>query len=202
MARVVAAQSRDLQKAMANSRKPTGRDTGDTGDTGDAARGDTYDDAPREHRVDASGDEGDERVETNRRDEAGGQGERVEVDSPRYRERVYEIVRRIPSGRVMTYGQIAELLGEGYTARTVGFVMHAADPADPWHRVINAQGACSTGRVLLPFNKQQRMLEAEGITFDARGRCDLGRLRWIPEEAEGAEGRAEDAGEQPSLFSD
>ena len=38
-----------------------------------------------------------------------------------YRERVYEIVRRIPSGRVMTYGQIAEILGEGYTARTVGF---------------------------------------------------------------------------------
>jgi methylated-DNA-protein-cysteine methyltransferase-like protein len=121
-----------------------------------------------------------------------------DVDSPNYRERVYEIVRRIPAGRVMTYGQIAEMLGEGYTARTVGFVMHAADESDPWHRVINAQGACSTGRILLPLNKQQRMLEAEGVVFDARGRCDLGRYRW-PEEADG---QTKEDDEQPSLFSD
>ncbi|HEU4595285.1 MAG TPA: MGMT family protein, partial [Pyrinomonadaceae bacterium] len=47
-------------------------------------------------------------------------GQPVNVESPRYRERVYELVRRIPPGRVMTYGQLAELLGEGYTARTVG----------------------------------------------------------------------------------
>ena len=125
---------------------------------------------------------------------------RENADSPRYRERVYELVRRIPAGRVMTYGQLAELLGEGYTARTVGFVMHAADENDPWHRVINAQGACSTGRILLPLDKQQKMLEAEGVHFDARGRCDLGRYRWTPEEfaPEGEEREPP----QPSLFSD
>jgi len=50
-----------------------------------------------------------------------------QVNERNYRERVYEIVREIPAGRVMTYGQIAEILGEGYTPRTVGFVMHAAD---------------------------------------------------------------------------
>ena len=122
----------------------------------------------------------------------------VNVESPRYRERVYELVRRIPVGRVMTYGQLAELLGEGYTARTVGFVMHAAGEDDPWHRVINAQGGCSTGRVVLPPDRQQRMLEAEGVRFDARGRCDLGRYRWTPEEF--ADGRAPD--EQGSLFGD
>ena len=123
-----------------------------------------------------------------------------DVDSPRYRERVYEIVRRIPAGRVMTYGQLAELLGEGYTARTVGFAMHSAPDGVPWHRVINAQGACSTGRVVLPPDKQQRMLEAEGVAFDARGRCELGRYRWTPEDVEGVS----DAGDspQPSLFSD
>ena len=132
---------------------------------------------------------------------AGVPGEqRVDVDSPRYRGRVYELVRRIPSGRVMTYGQLAELLGEGYTARTVGFVMHSAEEGDPWHRVINAQGACSTGRVVLPPDKQQRMLEAEGVNFDARGRCDLGQYRWTPEEFETA--RVEDEPPQPSLFSD
>lgn len=122
---------------------------------------------------------------------------KVDPDSPHYRARVFEIVRRIPPGRVMTYGQLAELLGEGYTARTVGFVMHTAADADPWHRVINAQGACSTGRVLLPPDKQQRMLEAEGVVFDARGRCDLGRYRWTPEEF--ADGQPE-ADSQPSLF--
>lgn len=97
-----------------------------------------------------------------------------------YRERVYRIVRSIPRGRVMTYGQLAEILGEGYTPRTVGFVMHGSDDKTPWHRVINAQGACSTGGVVLPHDKQQRMLEAEGVSFNERGRCDLQTYLWIP----------------------
>lgn len=126
-------------------------------------------------------------------------GPKVDPDSPRYRARVFDIVRRIPEGRVMTYGQLAELLGEGYTARTVGFVMHTADETVPWQRVINAQGACSTGRVILPPDKQQRLLEAEGVVFNERGRCDLGRYRWTPEEF--ADGRDDDA-PQPSLFGD
>jgi methylated-DNA-protein-cysteine methyltransferase-like protein len=125
---------------------------------------------------------------------------RAEQETPVYRERVYEIVRRIPSGRVMTYGQIAEMLGEGYTARTVGYVMHAADEERvPWQRVINSQGACSTGRVILPPDKQQRMLEAEGIEFNARGRCDLGRYRWMPDEAEQSLTDSTDE-DQPTLF--
>jgi len=101
-------------------------------------------------------------------------------DNPKYRERVYAIVRRIPSGRVMTYGQIAELLGEGYTPRTVGFVMHASPDGTPWHRVLNAQGAISTGRIALPHDKQQRMLEQEGVVFDKNGRCDLQTFLHIP----------------------
>lgn len=103
-------------------------------------------------------------------------------DDHNYRERVYKIVRSIPRGRVMTYGQIAEILGEGYTARTVGFVMHGSSDSTPWHRVINAQGACSTGRVVIPHDKQQRMLEAEGVKFNKRGRCDLQTYLWIPDE--------------------
>ncbi len=98
-----------------------------------------------------------------------------------YRERVYRIVRSIPAGRVMTYGQLAEILGEGYTPRTIGFVMHASDDKTPWHRVINAQGGCSTRRIAVPHDKQQRMLEAEGISFNERGRCDLQNHLWIPE---------------------
>src|SRR5687767_7549469 len=101
-------------------------------------------------------------------------------NSKGYRERVYEIVRAIPRGRVMTYGQLAEILGDGYTPRTVGFVMHASADKTPWHRVINAQGACSTGRVVLPHDKQQRMLEAEGVIFDKNARCDLQTFLWVP----------------------
>ncbi len=121
-----------------------------------------------------------------------------EADNPDYRERVYQIVRRIPAGRVMTYGQIAEILGEGYTARTVGYVMHAADETVPWQRVINSQGMCSTGRVILPPDKQQRLLEAESVRFDARARCDLSRVRWSPPEY-ATENQAET---QTSLFGD
>jgi methylated-DNA-protein-cysteine methyltransferase-like protein len=98
-----------------------------------------------------------------------------------YRERVYKIVRRIPRGRVMTYGQIAYMLGQGYTPRTVGFVMHGADESKtPWHRVINSQGKCSTGRIVLPPDKQQRMLEREGVKFDETGRCQLEQFLWQP----------------------
>ena len=99
-----------------------------------------------------------------------------------YRERVFRIVRSIPRGRVMTYGQIAEILGEGYTPRTVGFVMHSSNDKTPWHRVINAQGGCSTRGLVLPHDKQQRMLEAEGVSFNERGRCELQEFLWIPDE--------------------
>jgi len=99
---------------------------------------------------------------------------------PKYRERVYAMVRRIPRGRVMTYGQIAELLGDGYTPRTVGFCMHSSPDGTPWQRVVNAQGKCSTGKVVLPHDKQQRLLELEGVVFDKNGRCDLQQFLFIP----------------------
>jgi methylated-DNA-protein-cysteine methyltransferase-like protein len=60
--------------------------------------------------------------------------------------------------------------------------MHGSDNKTPWHRVINAQGGCSTGRIALPSDKQQRMLAAEGVEFNERGRCDLQRYLWVPRE--------------------
>ncbi|HKG79460.1 MAG TPA: MGMT family protein [Pyrinomonadaceae bacterium] len=104
----------------------------------------------------------------------------MKQSNPKYRERVYAIVCRIPRGRVMTYGQIAELLEDGYTPRTVGFCMHSSPEGTPWHRVINAQGKCSTGRVVLPHNKQQLMLEQEGVVFDKDARCDLQQFLYVP----------------------
>ena len=99
--------------------------------------------------------------------------------NPKYRERVYSIVRRIPRGRVMTYGQIAELLGEGYTARTVGFAMHSSPDGTPWHRVINAQGKLSLVRASSSAGLTQFMrLAREGIRADAAGRIPLAKYGW------------------------
>jgi methylated-DNA-protein-cysteine methyltransferase related protein len=118
------------------------------------------------------------------------------VDEAGYRERVYALVKQIPTGRVMTYGQLAEILGEGYTARTVGYVMHGADSENvPWQRVINAQGKCSTGKFTLPVNLQQSILESEGVKFDGKGKCDLNVYLWFPE---GYEKEQEE--KPPSLF--
>jgi len=114
-----------------------------------------------------------------------------DLNENKYRERVFRLVRRIPRGRVMTYGQIAEILGEGYTARTVGFVMHSADNKTPWHRVINAQGGCSTRSLVLPHDKQQRLLESEGVKFNQRGRCNLQDYLWIPNETRSSKKRAD-----------
>lgn len=94
----------------------------------------------------------------------------------------------------MTYGQIAVILGDDYTPRTVGYVMNASDENVPWQRVINAQGGCSTGHVVLPPDKQQRMLEFEGVKFNDKGRCDLKFYRWQPPET------VQSSDEQPSLF--
>lgn len=83
----------------------------------------------------------------------------------------------------MTYGQLALLSGQPGAARQAGFVMNSLmGSADlPWQRVINAQGRVSTHK--LGFgDMQERLLSAEGVAFDASGRCDLARLQWWPEE--------------------
>jgi methylated-DNA-protein-cysteine methyltransferase-like protein len=109
----------------------------------------------------------------------------MNVNDKDYKERVYELVRQIPRGRVMSYGSIAAVLGEGYTPRTVGYVMHGADEEKvPWQRVINSQGKCSTGRMTIPVNLQQEMLEQEGVVFNAKEKCDLREYGWWPDGSE------------------
>ena len=97
--------------------------------------------------------------------------------------RIYAVVRRIPLGRVATYGQVAELAGLPGQARLVGYALAGLGDHDrvPWHRVINAQGRVSArgsgpgGTVL-----QRLRLEAEGVAFGAGGRVSLERYRWAP----------------------
>jgi methylated-DNA-protein-cysteine methyltransferase-like protein len=97
-------------------------------------------------------------------------------------QRIYRAVRRVPRGRVATYGQIAELAGLGGHARQVGYALHALpeDSDVPWHRVINAQGRISLGGDGLAGRVQRQLLEQEGVQFDARGRVSLERFRWRP----------------------
>jgi methylated-DNA-protein-cysteine methyltransferase related protein len=100
------------------------------------------------------------------------------VPSERY-QRIYRAVRRIPRGRVATYGQVAELAGLEGHARQVGYALHAlpAGSSVPWHRVINARGEISLPRGSDSRELQRLMLEAEGVKFDG-GRVDLQRYGW------------------------
>lgn len=94
---------------------------------------------------------------------------------------IYQWVRRIPAGRVMTYGQIATLLENRVSPRAVGWAMHGCPEGVPWQRVVNASGACSTDRIPdIPTGLQRAMLEAEGVEFRDNGTLDLDRYRFSP----------------------
>src|SRR5512142_2817177 len=95
-------------------------------------------------------------------------------------ESIYKVVRRIPRGRVATYGQVAELAGLEGHARQVGYALHALPSgiAIPWHRVVNARGAASPRSRGDSHELQRELLESEGVTFDRRGRLELAKYRW------------------------
>ena len=93
-----------------------------------------------------------------------------------YANRVFAVVRRIPRGKVATYGQVARLAGMPRSARLVGYAMASCqDPTVPCHRVVRADG--STTPAFGP-GVQRAMLEAEGVPFTADGRVELGGCRW------------------------
>ncbi len=93
---------------------------------------------------------------------------------------VYAVVRQIPPGRVLCYGQVAYLVGRPGYARRVGRAMAEAppDPGLPCHRVVRSDGSLSPGWIA-----QRSLLEAEGVTFRRSGRIDLDRSIWrLPDE--------------------
>ena len=94
-------------------------------------------------------------------------------------EQIYKIGKRIPKGKVVTYGQLASLAGNPHAARAVGWALSnlPADSDLPWHRVINRNGRSS-----FPMESkrrlQQALLENEGIRFDETGKLDLEVYQW------------------------
>ena len=99
-----------------------------------------------------------------------------------FSERVYAWVRRIPEGRIVSYGGVAALIGRPRAARGVGYALshlpHASDV--PWWRVVNRRGAISTSRVNGLAQRQRARLESEGVQFDADGTASWERFGWDP----------------------
>jgi len=93
---------------------------------------------------------------------------------------VYAAVRRIPRGRVTTYGQIAAMVGLGPLARQVGYALNALPERStvPWHRVVNARGGISLRRICGADIEQRIRLEREGVGFNAAGRIALADFGW------------------------
>jgi methylated-DNA-protein-cysteine methyltransferase related protein len=99
-----------------------------------------------------------------------------------FRQRVEAIVRQIPRGRVMSYGQIAALAGSAYAARIVGGIAHFGDSDLPWQRVVNKTGGLASG---YPGgrNGHKQVLEAEGVVVSDNYKVDIAKLIWWPPES-------------------
>jgi methylated-DNA-protein-cysteine methyltransferase related protein len=99
------------------------------------------------------------------------------------RERFYAVIRRIPRGRVATYGDVAALAGSPRAAREVGWALSSVPPGSdvPWWRVVNGRGGIS----LRPYGaeRQAQLLREEGIPVSEEGFLDLRRYRWDGDDA-------------------
>lgn len=94
--------------------------------------------------------------------------------------KVYEIARKIPRGKVTTYGDIAEACGIRSAARTVGWALNGCGPDVPAHRVVNRFGAL-TGKIHFGDpNLMEDLLRSEGVTFDDNGCVRLDKHLWKP----------------------
>ena len=95
-------------------------------------------------------------------------------------DKIYEVVKRIPAGKVATYGQVAEIAGLPRQARLVGYTLHnlKADSDIPWQRVINSKGEISNYGELEWTQYHRILLESEGIIFLVNNRINLKIYRW------------------------
>ncbi|SRR5690606_30522115 len=103
---------------------------------------------------------------------------------PNFYEQVYEVVRRIPAGKVTSYGRVAQMLGRPNAARAVGYALSALPAQEdqenpvPWQRVINSQGRISIISREVTAQKQAELLREEGVEVSEDLRIDLQRYLW------------------------
>lgn len=104
------------------------------------------------------------------------------MSQPAFRDRVFEVVRAIPEGRVTTYGAIARSLGDPRSARMVGWAMASCpdDVSEVAHRVVNRYGELSGGWAWGHPDLMRALLEDEGVPFKGQYTVDLHRCLWTP----------------------
>lgn len=101
-------------------------------------------------------------------------------ESSDFREKVYELMAQLPTGKVTTYGDIAAMAGHAYAARVVGGICHYGPPELPWHRLVNRFGGLASG---FPGGRdvQQQLLAQDGISCTNYIVDNFEELRWRPE---------------------
>ncbi len=98
-----------------------------------------------------------------------------------FHQKVKYVIKKIPMGKVATYGQIAAFAGNHRAARQVAWVLHSSSRKDklPWHRVVNSEGRISL-RPNYGYEIQKELLKKEGIKFDENDRIDFKNYLWDP----------------------
>lgn len=96
-------------------------------------------------------------------------------------QRVVDIIKKVPYGKVATYGQIAAYAGNPRAARQVSYILHSSSGKEnlPWHRVINSKGGISL-RPRHGYELQKQLLKKEGIKFTKNDTIDLKKFLWLP----------------------
>lgn len=116
------------------------------------------------------------------------------METKSFFDQVYEVVARIPCGKLVSYGQIARMLGRPRAARQVGYAMRCCPEELPWQRVVRSDGSIAGGGYM---QLRRAMLEQEGIPFLADGRADIAACCWDGDgRAEALSGAAGETGEE------
>ncbi len=97
-----------------------------------------------------------------------------------FSQKVIGLIKKIPKGKIATYGQIAKLAGKPQGSRGVAWILHSCSESHslPWHRVLNSKGKISFSPTTAAFLRQKRLLQKEGVLFADRGQLDLKKYQW------------------------
>lgn len=115
-----------------------------------------------------------------------------------FSKQVMSFIKKVPKGKVATYGQIAKLAGKPQGSRGVAWILNSSSKAHdlPWHRIINSKGQISFPKASSSYRKQKSLLEKEGVQFNQSGQIDMKVFQWKKEPT-----KAKEATNKPRMFS-